>query len=217
VDLLPPLLDELTDLAARRQQSRDSLVFGTSTGGKDSASNVRRRLLAKAVERANAQLDDLGVEGLPERLTPHSLRRTFASLLVALGEDPGYVIDQLGHEKAEFTLSVDRRSMKRKDGERERLRALVEGSLSLADLARERSKGQEVAIRPLCSSPTSARRRDPRCEKPCGCRAFPEWARLGSNQRPLACEASALPLSYAPGRGMESSLAPREIIRARLP
>ena len=26
------------------------------------------------------------------------------------------------------------------------------------------------------------------------------WARLGSNQRPLACEASALPLSYAPGR-----------------
>jgi hypothetical protein len=26
------------------------------------------------------------------------------------------------------------------------------------------------------------------------------WARLGSNQRPLACEASALPLSYAPRR-----------------
>src|SRR2546430_6579576 len=24
------------------------------------------------------------------------------------------------------------------------------------------------------------------------------WARLGSNQRPLACKASALPLSYAP-------------------
>src|SRR5207253_3209936 len=28
-----------------------------------------------------------------------------------------------------------------------------------------------------------------------------EWARLVSNQRPLACEASALPLSYAPGHG----------------
>ncbi len=27
------------------------------------------------------------------------------------------------------------------------------------------------------------------------------WARLVSNQRPLACEASALPLSYAPGSG----------------
>jgi hypothetical protein len=31
-----------------------------------------------------------------------------------------------------------------------------------------------------------------------------QWARLGSNQRPLACEASALPLSYAPG-GVDSS------------
>jgi hypothetical protein len=28
-----------------------------------------------------------------------------------------------------------------------------------------------------------------------------EWARLVSNQRPLACEASALPLSYAPWAG----------------
>jgi hypothetical protein len=33
--------------------------------------------------------------------------------------------------------------------------------------------------------------------------ALSAWARLGSNQRPLACEASALPLSYAPGRGRE--------------
>jgi hypothetical protein len=31
-----------------------------------------------------------------------------------------------------------------------------------------------------------------------GARVSGEWARLGSNQRPLACEASALPLSYAP-------------------
>jgi hypothetical protein len=27
---------------------------------------------------------------------------------------------------------------------------------------------------------------------------FAWWAQLGSNQRPLACKASALPLSYAP-------------------
>ena len=31
--------------------------------------------------------------------------------------------------------------------------------------------------------------------------ATSRWARLGLNQRPLACEASALPLSYAPGGG----------------
>ena len=33
-----------------------------------------------------------------------------------------------------------------------------------------------------------------------GERSDAEWAHLGSNQGPLACEASALPLSYAPGR-----------------
>src|ERR1700736_4233757 len=36
------------------------------------------------------------------------------------------------------------------------------------------------------------------------------WAHLGSNQGPLACEASALPLSYAPRRG--AILAPTEQI-----
>ena len=46
-------------------------------------------------------------------------------------------------------------------------------------------------------------------QKPRRSGASSEWARLGSNQRPLACEASALPLSYAPGRGAQSSLAGR--------
>ena len=44
-----------------------------------------------------------------------------------------------------------------------------------------------------------------------GTDAFLRWARLVSNQRPLACEASALPLSYAPGTGLASlaAAAPR--------
>jgi hypothetical protein len=35
-------------------------------------------------------------------------------------------------------------------------------------------------------------------ETGCGVKSFAWWAQLGSNQRPLACKASALPLSYAP-------------------
>ena len=35
---------------------------------------------------------------------------------------------------------------------------------------------------------------------PPGEQRLSEWARLGSNQGPPACEAGALPLSYAPGR-----------------
>ena len=87
VNVLPVLRDELLSYRARLGDIKpDALVFGTSTGGVQSATNVRRRVLAKAVELANEQLSHDALEPLPDRLTPHSLRRTFASLLFALGE-----------------------------------------------------------------------------------------------------------------------------------
>jgi len=51
----------------------------------------------------------------------------FASRLVALGVDPGAVMDQLGHTDPTFTLRVDRHGMGRGEPERQRLRSLVEG------------------------------------------------------------------------------------------
>ena len=87
MNLLPLLRDELTaHAAACRERHPDALVFGTSTGAKRSPTNIRRRVLSKAVERANVALATSGSEPLPEGFTPHSLRRTFASLLYALGE-----------------------------------------------------------------------------------------------------------------------------------
>jgi integrase len=53
------------------------------------ASNVRNRVLAKAAERANEELHQAAATPLPDGLTPHRRRHTFASLLVALGTDPG--------------------------------------------------------------------------------------------------------------------------------
>ena len=106
VDILPALHDELAALKARRDPQRTELVFGTSTGGKESASNIRRRLLAPAVARANERLAEADSATLPERLTPHSLRRTYASLLVALGRDPRFVMGQLGHTDPALTLRV---------------------------------------------------------------------------------------------------------------
>jgi integrase len=84
--------------------------------------------MAPAVVRANEQLRLAAAPPLPDGLTPHSLRRTFASILVALGEDPAYVMAQMGHADPKLTLSVYAREMRRKDGERERLRALVAGA-----------------------------------------------------------------------------------------
>jgi len=50
--------------------------------------NIRRRALDKAVKHANTQLTAGGFESLPDDLTPYSLRRTFASLLFAIGATP---------------------------------------------------------------------------------------------------------------------------------
>lgn len=127
VTLLPLLREELTDLKARRSPGRDDLVFGTATGKKDGATNVRRRKLAPSVERANRRLAEAERDGLPEGLTPHSLRRTFASLLVALGRDPRYVMGAMGHTDPTLTLRVYAKEMSREDGERGRLHALVNG------------------------------------------------------------------------------------------
>lgn len=130
VNILPVLNDELGDYRARIGPPADTLVFGTSTGRRQGATNVRRRVLTKAVEYANAKLAKDDAAPLPGGLTPHSLRRTFASLLFALGESPPYVMAQMGHTTASLTLAIYARQMDRRDGEPERLASLVGSPIS---------------------------------------------------------------------------------------
>jgi integrase len=82
-------------------------------------------------------------ELIPTNLTPHSLRRTFASLLFAVGESPVHVMAQMGHTSASLTLGIDARQLDRSDGEPERLRALVNGEDWTA--FRRGSGGQEAS------------------------------------------------------------------------
>ena len=60
-------------------------------------------------------------------MTAHKLRHTFASILFVRGEDPPYVMAQLGHTDPAFTLRVYAHAMRRGEGDKERLKALVEG------------------------------------------------------------------------------------------
>jgi integrase len=69
-------------------------------------------------------------EPISERLTPHGLRHTYASLLAALGENPVHIADQLGHGDPAFSLRVYAKTISRRDGELDRLRALVNGAES---------------------------------------------------------------------------------------
>jgi len=128
VYLLPPLREELSELKARRDPERSALVFGTARGRADSASNVRRRILKPAIEDANVILDGRDEELIPANLTLHGLRHTHISVMLVIGEEPGYVADQVGHADAGFTYSRYRKRIARRDGEPERLRALFCGT-----------------------------------------------------------------------------------------
>jgi integrase len=106
VDIQPELRDELDAWMLGAEPEPNELVFGTRTGNPDSRNNVRRRVLLRAVERANAKLANEHGDPLPPGLSPHALRRSFASWLVAEGEDPAYVMAQLGHTDPKMTLGL---------------------------------------------------------------------------------------------------------------
>jgi integrase len=135
--LLPLLRDELSAHKARAYRNGpDDPVFPTGTGGHRDKDNLRNRILAAAVKRANQLLEARGRTPLPHGVTPHKLRHTFASILIATGEDPASVIAQLGHTDPKFTLRVYTHIMRRGPVERAQLKALVNGdSIELKELA----------------------------------------------------------------------------------
>ena len=69
-------------------------LFAERTGGPLDSHNIRRAF-ARVLKRAK----------LPVHFTPHCLRHTFASILIAEGKSPAYVQAQLGH--ASITMTVD--------------------------------------------------------------------------------------------------------------
>jgi integrase len=111
VDLTPALRDELALWLDRSKFKRPTdLVFPTAAGKADNRNNVRRRCLAKAIENANKKLAELGIEPI----SPHGLRRTYASLRCAVGDDVAFTASQLGHEDAVFSLKTYTQAVKRR-------------------------------------------------------------------------------------------------------
>jgi integrase len=132
-----PLLPILRDILARHKarayrNGPDDLVFPTGTGGTRDKDNLRSQVLAAAVRRADKILIDRDHVPLPIGVTPHKLRHTFASILVAIGQDPKAVMEALGHTDPGFTLRVYTHLMARDERERKLLKALVEGERVLA-------------------------------------------------------------------------------------
>jgi integrase len=87
-------------------------VFPTGKGDQDNRNNLRRRLLAPAIGKANRKLVAAEIEPITD-LTLHGLRRTYASLRHEVGDEAAYTAGQIGHTDASFTLSVYTRAAKR--------------------------------------------------------------------------------------------------------
>jgi len=108
IDLWAELREELsTHKATTAHSAPNDYVFATSTGNADTRSNIARRL-KRAVKRANQTLADeeKDIPAIPLELSPHSLRRTFASLLYLRGENPVYVMNQMGHTDPKLALRI---------------------------------------------------------------------------------------------------------------
>ena len=143
VDMLPLLREILTEhKAASERTGPDDPVFVTSSGKPRSRHNLRQDVVDAVVAHANRLVEERGLQPLPLGITPHKLRHTFASILVAIGKDPTYVMQQLGHTDPAFTLRVYAHTMRRSEEERERLKALVEGHVWAANGQREPAADQ---------------------------------------------------------------------------
>ncbi len=156
VDLLPALREELSiHKTATGFGGPDDFVFPTVRGRKQNIDNARRRFLGRSVERATANLLKRDATPLPAGITPHSLRRTFISLLLATGAEVPYVMRQVGHADPKVTLSIYAQVMYRGEGERERLKMVVEGSdwalLGTGGASKAPEPGEQLSLEDLAN------------------------------------------------------------------
>jgi integrase len=141
----------------------DDLAFATGTGGRRDRHNLAGRVLAEVFERADRLLRERGELPLPLGLSPHKLRHTFASILIALGVDLASVMRQLGHRSSAFTLEVYTHMMAIAPDQRERLKALVEGERRWGPAPPPRLGApayKEPILRALAAAGGTARRAD---------------------------------------------------------
>lgn len=121
VDMPLGVIEELTEWRARGPEypGEGDPVFVTDPPNhatpvrRQTRRNVERRI-KDAISRANVRLGELGIEPISERVTPHSLRRTYASLRAACGDDPVYIAEQLGHTDMNLTFRIYQRAVKRR-------------------------------------------------------------------------------------------------------
>jgi integrase len=117
VDIRPRLHDELMAYYSARGEVADlsSPAFPTRTGKPRDKDNVRERIVRRVVDRANELRAREDEPPILAHVTPHTLRRTYISFMLAAGFDLPYVQEQVGHRDPTITLKIYAQVIRRPD------------------------------------------------------------------------------------------------------
>jgi integrase len=119
----------------------DGPAFPTRTGSRRDRNNVCTRVIEPAVRHANVIRAERTQAPIVAHVTPHTLRRTYITFMLARRLRRPYVQDQVGHADPTTTLAVYARVIRRADRDalRAELRELLgEDRLATDELAQMR-------------------------------------------------------------------------------
>jgi integrase len=103
IPMVPRLYEVLLEHRAEFAYGPNDPVFATRSGTRNTPDNVRTRIVAPVHRHANELLEAARLAPIAQ-LTPHTLRRTFASILAELGVPPRRAMYLLGHRDPKFTM-----------------------------------------------------------------------------------------------------------------
>jgi integrase len=108
IALEPELVQLLREhkVSAKWSEPDDFIFSGRSRKKARDRNSVRTKILYPAIERANEQLAAEDRPPFPEKVTFHSLRRTYAAIRAELGEHAAVTAAQMGHRDPRMTLRV---------------------------------------------------------------------------------------------------------------
>lgn len=105
VPMVPALREILLEHRAEHPYGLGAPVFPTSNDTRNTTHNIRRHVIDPVRARANELLVEAGRPAI-RTLTPHTLRRTFASILAECNVPPRRAMYLLGHTDPTLTMAV---------------------------------------------------------------------------------------------------------------
>jgi integrase len=105
VPIVPALRRRLVEYSTQSPGRPGRPAFPTRNGTRQRPDNIRARILGPILDRANNVLESEGRLGIGH-MTPHSLRRTFASILAVCDVPPRRAMYLMGHTNPSLTLAV---------------------------------------------------------------------------------------------------------------